>query len=75
MSDPMPHYTKEILPEFGWSLYRKKALTRATRLHGPFTVETREGTLTCANGYLAIDSQGWPYPIAYDEFETIYEAS
>jgi hypothetical protein len=56
-----------------WPLYRKKVMTRALRMDGPFTVETREGTLTCPDGYLAIDSSGWPYPIAADEFEAIYE--
>jgi hypothetical protein len=34
---------------------------------------TREGTLTCENGYLAIDSEGYPYPIAEDEFLRIYD--
>jgi len=40
---------------------------------GPFEVETREGTLTCEDGWLAIDSDGYPYPIAADEFNKIYE--
>jgi hypothetical protein len=55
--------------------YRKATLTRATRVRGPFTVETREGLLTCPDGYLAIDAHGWPYPIAADEFRRIYEAT
>ena len=57
-----------------WTRYRKRHLTQALRMNGPFTVETREGTLTCPDGYLALDSQGWPYPIAADEFDAIYEA-
>jgi hypothetical protein len=53
--------------------YRKKVLTAAVRMPGPFTVVTREGTLACPDGYLAVDAHGWPYPIARDEFEAIYE--
>jgi hypothetical protein len=56
-----------------WSLYRKKSLTRAVRIDGPFTVETSEGPLTCQDGYLAMDARGYPYPIAADEFALIYE--
>jgi hypothetical protein len=53
--------------------YRKVVLTRAARVQGPFTVETREGLLMCKDGYLAIDAHGWPYPIATSEFHRIYE--
>lgn len=56
-----------------WQVWRKKRLTQAIRIDGPFEVETREGTLSCPDGYLAVDSMGWPYPIAKDEFENIYE--
>jgi hypothetical protein len=53
--------------------YRKKVLTKAARIKGPFQTLTREGTLECQDGYLAVDSEGWPYPIAKSEFEAIYE--
>lgn len=56
-----------------WHEYRKIATTRAVRMDGPFTVKTREGKVTCPDGYLAIDAHGWPYPIAKDEFDAIYE--
>jgi hypothetical protein len=56
-----------------WPRWRKTHLTQAMRMAGPFTVETREGTLTCPDGYLAVDAHGWPYPIAANEFEAIYE--
>ncbi len=56
-----------------WDVYRKVALTRATRIDGPFTVETSEGPLTCQDGYLAVDARGYPYPIAADEFHMIYK--
>lgn len=58
---------------FSFKEYRKKVTTNAVRIDGEFEVETREGTLKCPDGYLAIDSQGWPYPIAKDEFERIYD--
>ena len=56
-----------------WPRYRKTVTTAAQRIEGPFRVRTREGELCCEDGYLAIDSEGWPYPIAKDEFEAIYE--
>jgi hypothetical protein len=62
----------ELDPE-SWPLYRKIALTHAIRVAGPFTVETSEGPLNCADGYLAVDARGYPYPVAADEFELIYE--
>ncbi len=54
-------------------LYQKKVGTRAIRIKGPFQVVTREGLLTCPDGYLALDSAGFPYPVAADEFERIYD--
>ena len=67
--------TKEMKASFQsrLSLYRKKNLTEAVRVDGSFETETREGKISCPDGYLAWDSKGWPYPIAKDEFETIYE--
>jgi hypothetical protein len=56
-----------------WPVYRKKVNTRAIRVAGPFTVETSEWPLNCEDGYLAVDARGYPYPIAADEFELIYE--
>lgn len=58
---------------FVFESYAKKRLTMARKVEGPFKVETREGTLQCRNGYLALDSEGYPYPIAAEEFEKIYE--
>ena len=53
--------------------YTKKGTTRAVRIHGAFVVETREGTMTCEDGYLALDKNDDPYPVAADVFEAIYE--
>ena len=55
-----------------WGIYYKKASTLAIRIEGPFRVETAEGWLDCPDGYLALDSQGRPYPIEAVEFERIY---
>lgn len=67
-------FDREHLPEGGWSAYRKTSITQAVRIDGPFTVETSEGPLRCADGYLALDARGYPYPIAADEFALIYES-
>lgn len=56
-----------------WPSYRKKVETRAIKIEGPFMVETSEGPLNCADGYLAVDARGYPYPIATEEFALIYE--
>lgn len=55
-----------------WGVYRKLAKTLAVRIEGPFRVQTAEGWLECQDGYLALDSRGYPYPICKDEFESIY---
>lgn len=68
--------TTETLVRFhpeAWPVYRKTSLTRAIRADGPFTVQTSEGDLECTDGWVAIDARGYPYPIAADEFELIYE--
>lgn len=66
-------YRKGELITLNWPCYRKKHLTQAIRIDVPFEVETTEGKLICQDGYLAIDSREFPYPIDKDEFETIYE--
>lgn len=68
-------FSRESLPSDpgSWPLYRKTALTHALRVDGKFTVQTAEGPLRCADGYLCIDARGYPYPVAADEFALIYE--
>ena len=56
-----------------WCKFRKKVLTKAKRMHGPFIVETSEGDLRCEDGWLCVDARGYPYPVAADEFALIYE--
>jgi hypothetical protein len=65
-------YSRDKLPIDGWQSYRKRSLTRAVRIIGPFIVTTREGPLECEDGYLALDNNGDPYPIAADVFATTY---
>ena len=67
------HFTKDSVDATAWSRYRKRMLTPAKRIEGPFTVETKEGPLSCPDGYLAVDGAGWPYPISRLDFEQMYE--
>ncbi len=72
-----PYFTRNnvALVEGGhkrWPLYRKHALTHATRIHGPFVVETCHGHQDCLDGYLCVDERGYPYAVATDEFNLIY---
>lgn len=70
----LPPFSRNCLPDPKfWQEYRKKIPVRATRIIGPFEVITREGRMSCEDGWLAIDSRGWPYPIAADEFDRAYE--
>lgn len=63
----------KIIKEHG-PLWRKRKVTAAVRIIGPFSVEShQEGVLSCADGYLAVDESGWPFPINLDEFEALYE--
>lgn len=55
--------------------YRTVRAVHAARVHGPFSVHTREGLMPCADGYLVVDDQGDPYPITRDVFEARYEVS
>lgn len=71
-----PHFERGNLPRpETFRLFRKTQLTQAVRISGPFRVRTREGWLDCPDGWLALDSGGWPYPIDAEEFQRIYEAA
>jgi hypothetical protein len=66
--------TRDQLPEGTYRTYRKIFQPKAIRMVGPFHCLTGEGNIaSCADGWLAIDSQGYPYPIGAAEFETTYE--
>lgn len=70
-----PLYSRQHLPgdPVTWPSFRKKVTTRALRVVGPFTVQTSEGPLRCQDGWLCVDARGYPYPVADDEFQLIYE--
>jgi len=71
----MVHFGPEDVKDApdSWPAWRKVAVTHAKRIEGPFQTETREGLLVCPDGYLAVDPDGFPYPIARSVFEDIYE--
>ena len=69
-------FTKDNLPSdpATWPKYRKKVLAAMYGpIDGPFTVETKEGTLTRDGGYIAVDQAGWPYPISLSDHADMYE--
>lgn len=71
-----PHiqrFTKATLPDRAFPYYRRKITeTAAVRIDGPFEVETLEGVMRCEDGWLALDVDGNPYPIASDVFERTF---
>lgn len=71
----LPLFKDDYLPEPPYGRFRKKVLTRATRIDGPFRVRTPEGELECPDGWLALDESGAPYPISAAEFEKLYESA
>lgn len=72
----MSRYSSTNLPGSpkAWPEWRKKVTTRAIKIDDRFEVETKEGVLSCPDGYLAVDGAGFPYPIATEDFEAMYES-
>jgi hypothetical protein len=67
-------FTKDSLPSGDFRQFRKTRVTSALRIEGTFHCVTSEGNIaSCADGWLAIDSQGYPYPVNSPEFESTYE--
>jgi hypothetical protein len=72
----LPLFSVDHLPEDGHGVFRKTSLTKAYRIEDPFRVMTSESEnepFFCENGWLAIDARGYPYAIADEEFQKIYE--
>lgn len=69
----LPRYTKDSLPLGPYQTFRKTTTTDMVRLTGAFTCDTINGTVLCQDGWLAIDSAGYPYPITVDEQANTYE--
>ena len=58
----------------GFETYRKTYITPAVRMEGTFHCLTSEGNVaSCSDGWLAVDSKGFPYPINAKEFDLTYE--
>lgn len=70
---PDPFFRKEDLPRGEYRRYRKTFAPRAIRIEGTFHCATSEGNIaSCTDGWLAVDSRGFPYPINSAEFDTTY---
>lgn len=71
MTEPL--YTRDALPNEAFEHYQKVRPTPAVRIPGSFSCLTSEGNIaTCSDGWLAIDSRGYPYPINSFEFDLTY---
>lgn len=58
----------------GFEAFRKIRVTHALRVKGTFHCLTSEGNVaSCTDGWLAVDSRGYPYPINATEFDLTYE--
>jgi hypothetical protein len=74
-----PIITREALragevPGLEFAHYRKVDSTRVARVDGPFEVQTIDGAIVrCEDGYIGVDSSGFPYPIAAEVFRSSYE--
>lgn len=68
-------YTRASVPTENLMEFRKTVTTRAVKIEGTFHCLTSEGNVaSCTNGWLAIDSRGYPYPINSAEFADTYDA-
>jgi hypothetical protein len=71
---PDPFFSKDDLPDGAYRRYRKTFAPRAIRIEGTFHCATSEGNIaSCTDGWLAIDSRGFPYPINSAEFDATYD--
>lgn len=77
-----PLYSVEQIPEdfeapggHAWAEFRKTTTTRAIRIDGTFRVLTIHGgePQECSDGWLALDSEGHPYPIDEAVFSATFE--
>lgn len=67
-------FTKDSLPTGEYQQFRKTRITDAIKISGTFHCITSEGNIaSCTDGWLAVDSRGYPYPVNSAEFESTYE--
>lgn len=72
----MRRYDKDNLPPVGWAEYRKVGTTRMAPVNGPFIVTTKEGEYEVPagwQGFIALDSDGDPYPVEFGVHARAYE--
>lgn len=68
-------YSRGKLPDGEYDTFRKVRPTAAVRMRGRFECLTSEGNVAaCDDGWLAVDSEGHPYPVNAHEFEATYVA-
>lgn len=63
------------LPQFGWKWFRPARAQRMAPIGGPCTVVTAGGPIRLRKGWrgwLALDSRGYPYPIATPDHQRDY---
>ncbi len=66
-------FTKGTIPNTAFVRYQKIRATPAVRIEGTFHCLTSEGNVaSCTDGWLAIDSRGYPYPVNDYEFALSY---
>ena len=67
-------FTRDSLPLGEWQTFRKLGTTKMVRVNGPFACTTIDGNVViCQDGWLALDPQGHPYPVAAAVHEDSYE--
>lgn len=57
----------------GWQEYVKVTPTRMVRMSGAFACVTQEGRVECEDGFLAVDAEGFPYPVAKSIHDKTYK--
>lgn len=73
----VPTFTRDTIPDAtaNWGEFVKQGTTKLLRMNGSFAVETQEGAMTCEDGFLAVDPEGYPYPIKASVVEASYTAA
>lgn len=69
----MQKFTKENITKLFFNRFEKKEVVFAVHIEGPFEVVIKSNiSLTCQDGYLVLDKEGFPYPVMKSEFESKY---
>jgi hypothetical protein len=69
-------FTRDTVDYDSFERFEKIRTTPARRIEGTFHCVTSEGNVaSCTDGWLAIDSRGYPYPVNDLEFGLTYRAT